>query len=96
MLDRLFVLAQRECTLRVIERVADGRRWIRGWLSLLLAADGNLDEYFQNESTMGDLRGHVDVRDGVLVERVKVAGSSPSRVLVALCASERNQRNQQK
>ena len=95
-LDRLFVLAQRECTLRVIERVADGRRWIRGWLSLLLAADGNLDEYFQNESTMGDLRGHVDVRDGVLVERVKVAGSSPSRVLVALCASERNQRNQQK
>lgn len=69
MLDRLFVLAQRECTLRVIERVADGRRWIRGWLSLLLAADGNLDEYFQNESTMGDLRGHVDVRDGVLVEK---------------------------
>jgi hypothetical protein len=66
-LDRLFELAQRECTLRVIERVADGRRWIRGWLSLLLAADRNPDEYFQNENTMKDLRGHVDVRDGVLV-----------------------------
>jgi hypothetical protein len=66
-LDRLFVLAQCECTLRVIERVADGRRWIRGWLSLLLAADGNPDEYFQNKNTTEDLRGHVDVRDGVLV-----------------------------
>ena len=69
MLNRLFVLAQRECTLRMIERVADGRRWIRGWLSLLLAADGSFDEYFQKENTMEDLRGHVNVRDGVLVEK---------------------------
>jgi hypothetical protein len=67
-LDRLFVLAQRDCTLRVIERVADGRGWIGGWLSLLLAADGNLDEHFQ-KNTMEDVRGHDDVRDGVLVEK---------------------------
>ena len=64
-LDRLFVLAQRECTLRVIERVADGRGWIGGWLSLLLAADGNLYEHFQNENMVEDVRGHDDVRDGV-------------------------------
>ena len=68
-LDRLFVLAQRECPLRVIERVADGRGWIGIWLSLLLAAEGNLNEYFQNESTMEDLRGHDNVRSGVLVEK---------------------------
>jgi hypothetical protein len=39
-LDRLFVLAQGERTLRVIERVADGHGWIGGRLGLLLAADG--------------------------------------------------------
>lgn len=42
-LDSLFVLAQRERTLRVIDRVADGRGWIGGRLSLLWAEDGNLD-----------------------------------------------------
>ena len=63
-LDSLFVLAQRECTLRVIDRVADGRGWIGSWLNLLLAADGNFDEYFQNENTMEDLRGHDIVRGG--------------------------------
>jgi hypothetical protein len=43
-LDRLFVLSQRECPLRVIERVVDSRGWLISggfWLGLLLTADRN-------------------------------------------------------
>jgi len=83
-LDRLFVLAQRECTLRVIERVADGRGWIGGWLSLLLAAEVILDEHFQNENTREDLRGHDNGRGGVLAQKDESGSRRPQSRPLAL------------
>jgi len=60
----------------VIECIADSCGWIGGWLSLLLATEGILNEYFQNENTMEDLHGHDNSCGGVLAQKGE-SGSRP-------------------